>query len=208
MDALYKTREVTQAWFQRNMKGDPWLWGIALFLLGGGVVVVYSASVKQAYGTLGGNTETILFKQIFLAMGAFGVMYLIHLIPYTKFVFFSRMGVWLALILLLLTFFKGVSVNDADRWVMIPIINQSFQPSEIAKIALIAHLALILAHGDDWFRVRADLPFQYFHRRPLRRHMFHDALCRQGAGALSGHHDGEFFDSLRVIGRFQNRATG
>lgn len=156
MDALHKTREVTQAWFQRNMKGDPWLWGIALFLLGGGVVVVYSASVKQAYGTASGDTEAILFKQIFLAMGAFGVMYLVHLIPYTKFVFFSRMGVWLALILLLLTFFKGVSVNDADRWVMIPIINQSFQPSEIAKIALIAHLALILAlrFKKDWSDMR------------------------------------------------------
>ncbi len=156
MDALHKTKEVTQAWFQRNMKGDPWLWGIALFLLGGGVVVVYSASVKQAYGTLSGDTEIILFKQIQLAAGAFVVMYLVHLIPYTKFVFFSRMGVWLALILLALTFFKGVSINDADRWVVIPIINQSFQPSEIAKIALIAHLALILAlrFKKDWSDMR------------------------------------------------------
>ena len=156
MDALHKTREVTQAWFQRNMKGDPWLWGIALFLLGGGVVVVYSASVKQAYGSLGGDTETILYKQILLAMGAFFVMYLVHLVPYTKFVFFSRMGVWLAIILLFFTFIMGVKINDASRWIEIPIIHQSFQPSEVAKIALIAHLALVLAlrFKRDWSDVR------------------------------------------------------
>ncbi|WP_373515531.1 FtsW/RodA/SpoVE family cell cycle protein [Persicitalea sp.] len=152
MSALHKIREVTQAWFQRNMKGDPWLWGIALFLLGIGVVVVYSASAKQAYSTVTGDTEVILFKQIKLAIASFVIMYLVHLIPYTKFVFFSRMGVWLAVILLLFTFFKGETINEADRWVEIPIINQKFQPSEIAKITLIAHLALILAlrFKKDW----------------------------------------------------------
>ncbi len=156
MDTLRKTREITQAWFERNMKGDPWLWGIALFLLGGGVIVVYSASVMQAYMYHGGDTEYILFKQIQLAIATFVIMYLVHLIPYTKFVFFSRMGVWLAVILLLFTFFEGVRVNEADRWIKIPIINQSFQPSEVAKITLIAHLALILAlrFKKDWSDMR------------------------------------------------------
>ncbi|GHB71412.1 FtsW/RodA/SpoVE family cell cycle protein [Persicitalea jodogahamensis] len=156
MDTLRKTREITQAWFERNMKGDPWLWGIALFLLGGGVIVVYSASVMQAYMYYGGDTEFVLFKQIQLAIATFVIMYLVHLIPYTKFVFFSRMGVWLAVILLLFTFFEGVRVNEADRWIKIPIINQSFQPSEVAKITLIAHLALILAlrFKKDWSDMR------------------------------------------------------
>jgi cell division protein FtsW len=147
MESLQRVGEVTQAWFVKNLKGDPWLWGVAVFLLGAGVLVSYSAGVREAYLNYGGDTEYLLYKQIQSVILAFGVMYYIHRMPYTKFVIFSRLGVWLSVILLLFTFFKGISVsiNEAARWVEIPIIKQRFQPSELAKIALIAHLALVLA---------------------------------------------------------------
>lgn len=147
METVHKFSEMTQAWFARNLKGDPWLWGVAVFLLGCGVLVSYSAGVREAYMLYKGDTEYLLFKQIQSVILAFGVMYYIHRMPYTKFVIFSRLGVWLSIILLMFTFFKGigVNVNEANRWVMIPIIKQRFQPSELAKIALIAHLALVLA---------------------------------------------------------------
>ena len=137
--------ENVQAWFARNLKGDPVLWGVAVFLLGSGVLVVYSASVMESYLEYNGDTEYLLYKQIQAAIMAFIVMYVVHRMPYTKFVVFSRLGVWVSVILLLFTFFKGVSVNDAARWVEIPLIKQRFQPSELAKVALIAHLALVLA---------------------------------------------------------------
>lgn len=145
LDALQKGVETTQAWFARNLKGDPWLWGVALFLLIGGVPVVYSASVMESYLEYNGDTEYLLYKQIQSAALAILVMYIVHLIPYTKFVIFSRLGVWVSVILLVFTFVKGVSVNDASRWVEIPFVNRRFQPSELAKVALIAHLALVLA---------------------------------------------------------------
>lgn len=144
-DTIQKGVEITQAWFARNLKGDPWLWGIALFLLIGGVPVVYSASVMESYLEHNGDTEILLYKQIQSAGLAIVVMYLVHRIPYTKFVVFSRLGVWVSIILLLITFIKGVSVNEASRWVEIPFVNRRFQPSELAKVALIAHLALVLA---------------------------------------------------------------
>jgi cell division protein FtsW len=144
-DTLQKGVETTQAWFARNLKGDPWLWGVALFLLIGGVPVVYSASVMESYLEYNGDTEYLLYKQIQSAGLAIVVMYFVHRIPYTKFVVFSRLGVWVSFILLAFTFFKGVSVNDASRWVEIPFVNRRFQPSELAKVALIAHLALVLA---------------------------------------------------------------
>ncbi len=147
METIQRFSEVTQAWFVRNLKGDPWLWGVAVFLLGSGVLVSYSAGVREAYMLHEGDTEVLLYKQIQSVALAFAVMYFIHRLPYTKFVIFSRLGVWLSVILLLFTFYKGigVSINDASRWVMIPVIKQRFQPSELAKIALIAHLALVLA---------------------------------------------------------------
>lgn len=145
METVLNFGENIQAWFGRNLKGDPVLWGVAVFLLGSGVLVVYSASVMESYLEYDGDTEYLLYKQIQAAVMAFIVMYVIHRMPYTKFVVFSRLGVWVSVILLLFTFFKGVSVNDAARWVEIPLIKQRFQPSELAKVALIAHLALVLA---------------------------------------------------------------
>jgi len=145
METVLNFGENVQAWFARNLKGDPVLWGVAVFLLGSGVLVVYSASVMESYLEYNGDTEYLLYKQIQAAVLAFIVMYVVHRMPYTKFVVFSRLGVWVSVILLLFTFFKGVSVNDAARWVEIPLIKQRFQPSELAKVALIAHLALVLA---------------------------------------------------------------
>ncbi len=145
MEIVLNFLENIQAWFARNLKGDPVLWGVAVFLLGSGVLVVYSASVMESYLEYNGDTEYLLYKQIQAAVMAFLVMYVVHRMPYTKFVVFSRLGVWVSVILLLFTFFKGVSVNDASRWVEIPLIKQRFQPSELAKVALIAHLALVLA---------------------------------------------------------------
>lgn len=145
METVLNFLENIQAWFARNLKGDPVLWGVAVFLLGSGVLVVYSASVMESYLEYNGDTEYLLYKQIQAAVMSFIVMYVVHRMPYTKFVVFSRLGVWVSVILLLFTFFKGVSVNDAARWVEIPLIKQRFQPSELAKVALIAHLALVLA---------------------------------------------------------------
>jgi cell division protein FtsW len=47
--------------------------------------------------------------------------------------------------LLFFTWKFGVNINEASRWIHIPIINQAFQPSDLAKLALIAHLASMLS---------------------------------------------------------------
>jgi cell division protein FtsW len=55
---------------------------------------------------------------------------------------------------LILAFAVGSKLNDANRWITIPIINQSFQPSDFAKLSLIAYLASMLARNqnniEDW----------------------------------------------------------
>jgi cell division protein FtsW len=47
--------------------------------------------------------------------------------------------------LLIFTFTNGVTLNDAARWIQIPLINTSFQPSDFASLALIVNLASMLA---------------------------------------------------------------
>ena len=47
--------------------------------------------------------------------------------------------------LLLLTLFTGTNVNEASRWLTIPIINLTFQSSDFAKLALIIYVARLLS---------------------------------------------------------------
>ncbi|QRR03124.1 FtsW/RodA/SpoVE family cell cycle protein [Dyadobacter sandarakinus] len=145
MNFLQKLREDTQVWFIKNLKGDPWIWGTCIVMLFWSVVVVYSASVKDAYSQMGGNTEYFLYKHVLLCIISLVVMYFVHKIPYIKFVYVTRLALWSSILLLLFTLFFGTSVNEAARWIEIPVIGQRFQPSEWAKVALIAHLSLILA---------------------------------------------------------------
>jgi cell division protein FtsW len=145
MEGFQKIREETQTWFSRNLKGDPWIWGICIGMLFSSIVVVYSASVKDAYSVKQGNTEYYLFKHSVLCILSLLIMFWVHRIPYIKFVYVTRMAVWSSILLLIFAMFFGRSVNEASRWIEIPIIGQRFQPSEWAKVALIAHLSLILA---------------------------------------------------------------
>lgn len=145
MDLLQQLKEDTQGWFARNLKGDPYIWIVSVGLLLCSIPIVYSAAVKDAYTYREGNTEYYLYKQIVLSVFALVVMILVHRIPYTRFVRFSRIGVWISVPLLLFAAFNGKTVNDASRWIEIPLIGQRFQPSEFAKVALITHLSLVLA---------------------------------------------------------------
>lgn len=46
-------------------------------------------------------------------------------------------------------FFFGVNVNDARRWLNIPILNLTFQVSDFAKLALILYLARSISEKQD-----------------------------------------------------------
>jgi cell division protein FtsW len=47
--------------------------------------------------------------------------------------------------LLLFAWKFGTTVNEASRWIVIPVIKQTFQPSDLAKLSLITHLASMLS---------------------------------------------------------------
>ena len=53
-------------WVLDNIKGDRWIWFIALSLSILSLLVVYSATGSLAYQKMQGNTEYYLFKHFFL----------------------------------------------------------------------------------------------------------------------------------------------
>ena len=48
---------------------------------------------------------------------------------------------YISLPLLFVTYQFGLNINEASRWINIPIINQAFQPSDLAKLSLIIYLS-------------------------------------------------------------------
>lgn len=132
-------------WARTNLKGDRQIWWIVLFLSLMSLAVVYSAVGTVAYQKMGGSAEAYLVKHGALMVLGIALMWYAHRFNYLVYARLSKFGLWLSVPLLLWAYFKGVSVNDASRWITIPIINQTFQPSDLAKLALISNLAAMLA---------------------------------------------------------------
>lgn len=138
-----------KAWIDEHFKGDPIIWGIVILLSLFSILVVYSATGSLAYKYAGGNTEVYLFRHSFLVIVSLFVMWLAHKIPYKNFALYARLGMYISMPLLLFTYLFGSNINDANRWLTIPVINQAFQPSDLAKLALIAALAAMLARRQN-----------------------------------------------------------
>lgn len=135
----------TNSWIKRNLKGDPVIWAIVFIFSLISIAVVYSATGTLAFSTRGGNTEYFLLKHsMLIGLGLFS-MYLAHLIDFKYYSRLAQFGVIISIPLLLYTWLFGASLNEANRWITIPIINQTFMPSDLAKLSLVSYLASMLS---------------------------------------------------------------
>jgi cell division protein FtsW len=132
-------------WVDNNLKGDPVIWAIVIALSILSILVVYSATGTLAYKNLGGNTEHYLLRHGFLVILSLVGMWAAHQIDYRYYANISRFALIISVPLLIFSWQFGTTINEASRWIMIPIINKTFQPSDLAKLALITQLASMLA---------------------------------------------------------------
>lgn len=128
-----------------NLKGDPIIWGIAFVLSNLSILTVYSASSSLAYRQMDHNTEYYLLRQTLLIGAGLAAMWLSHRIDYRYYAAIAKVALWMSIPLLLVTWQYGVKLNEASRWLNIPFINKSFQPSDLAQLALIIRIAHMLA---------------------------------------------------------------
>ncbi len=131
-------------WTDKHVKGDPVIWAVVILLSIISILVVYSATGTLAFKRMS-HPEAYLFKHTMLMGLGLSAMWLAHKVDYRYYSRLSRLALWVSVPLLLYTFTNGVSLNDASRWIMIPVINASFQPSDLASLALITSLASMLA---------------------------------------------------------------
>lgn len=113
------------------------------------VAVVYSSVSNLAFRFTHYNTEVYLQKHILLVLAGLGFMYIGHRIHYKLVGQVSRVLVIVSYPLVAYAQFFGSSVNNASRWIAVPIIQQQFQPSDLAKVAVVAFVAFVLSKAQN-----------------------------------------------------------
>ena len=137
-------KELNTASIVSKTRGDRVIWAIVVILTLVSLLVVYSSTGSLAY-KYSKSTESFLFKQFaFIILGVL-IIYFAHRVNYT---IYSRIALYLFLIsipLLLYTLFFGVQLNAGSRWIKLPVINMTFQTSDLAKLALFMYMSRMLS---------------------------------------------------------------
>ena len=126
-----------------QLEGDKVIWGVVFALSIFSILLVYS--------TAGWN---FLFNHLIkLFIGLF-FLYQVHKIKFKYFAKIGVLGFFISIVLLILVFIMGVTVNGASRWLSIA--GFQFQPSDIAKLSILLFMARQLS------KYRADIKnFKY-----------------------------------------------
>jgi cell division protein FtsW len=138
MIAKFKT------WADKNLQGDRVIWAVVFALSLISILVVYSSIGTLAYKRTA-SPESYLFKHTFMVFLGLASMWFAHKVDYRYYSRISRFALWVSVPLLIYTFTNGTTINDAARWITLPLINTSFQPSDFASLALIINLASMLS---------------------------------------------------------------
>ena len=126
---------------------DNILMVVVIFIIVFGIMAVFSASAPKAIG-LGENPLSFTLKQLIWLIGGIGGAWFFSNIDYRKLKPFAGAFAVLVLIFLALVKFSplGVTVNEAKRWLALGPIQ--FQPSEMAKPALVLYFATLFSKNN------------------------------------------------------------
>ncbi len=114
---------------------------LVLVLIILGAMLVLSAS--STYSEIRFNNLYFLFKShVWKVIGAIGALIIVSLIPYDFYKKYSKHLLIGILIVLVATFLFAPKLKGAARWIDLGLLR--FQPSELAKLILIIHLAQLL----------------------------------------------------------------
>ena len=129
--------------FFDKIKGDKIIWSIVLLLAIFSFLPVYSASSNFGNGFILSN----LIKHVAIVLIGIVIMYSIHLIPYKYFKGLSLIFLPFIIAILLFTSLQGNLIDgaNASRWIKLPIIGLSFQPSSMATVILMVYVSFYLS---------------------------------------------------------------
>lgn len=113
------------------------------------MLAVYSASASLSVRMDGGRYEITLAKHAIHVLLGVALAYGAYRTPHYR---FKSLAPWLlggSIVMLIYTFFYGVELSDARRWLQLPFTSFRFQTSDFAKIGLIVYLARAISAYQD-----------------------------------------------------------
>ena len=122
-------------------KGDKVIWMVFFFLCLISIIEVYSASAQLTYKA--GSYTAPVIKHIFLLALGIGAMVITLNMKCSVFKMATPFALAFSIVTLIWVYFAGASTNGAQRWINIAGIQ--FQPSELAKGAMVLATAQILS---------------------------------------------------------------
>ncbi|SFP21458.1 cell division protein FtsW [Oscillibacter sp. PC13] len=128
---------------------------LVLLLTGIGLIMLLSASFPSAYYE-SGNPMAYFYRQAIFAVMGVAAMLLIGKINYQRFRALAKPLLFLSIILLVLVLIPhnpiALSANNATRWLGIRGTSLRFQPSEIAKVAVVIYFSDSISKKKDKMR--------------------------------------------------------
>ena len=127
----------------KNIRGDKAIWIVVITLAIFSFLPVFSASSNFGANLIFSN----IIKHISIIFIGIMIMYSTHLVEYKYFKGLSLIILPLVIFLLFFASFQGNVIDgaNANRWLNIPILKISFQPSTLASIFLLIYLSNFLS---------------------------------------------------------------
>jgi cell division protein FtsW len=123
-----------------RVKGDKVIWSVVILLSLLSLLAVYSATGSLAW-RMDKSSGFYLVKQLAVLAAGLLIIFVVHRINYTRFARFAVILFLLSIPLLIYTLFFGTTLNEGSRWIRLPLINLTFQTSDLARLAIFMFLA-------------------------------------------------------------------
>lgn len=127
-------------------KIDKPLFFLTIIMFIFGLLMIFSASYVKAITSLGNAYYYLIRHGIILIICLFVFLFFIN-IPSSKYKKYYKSILYISIALLLALIPFGITVNGAKSWLHTPFLN--FQPSELAKIAIIVYMAVYYEKHKD-----------------------------------------------------------
>lgn len=139
---------VKTTYLQPQAPMDKYILWIVLALAAIGVMAIYSAIAFLAEVKAGGDTEQFLLRHLIRVGLALAALMIFSRVDYHQLARWSRLFLLGSLLLLVFVRIFGVTYGGATRAFQFGIF--SIQPSDLAKIALILHVAVLLVRKQTY----------------------------------------------------------
>lgn len=144
--AARSRRTASETWVARARELDWVLLGAVLVLGVLGCLLVWSATVERDDLT-GGDPRAFMFKQVVNLVIGVGLMAAVAATDHRWVRILAPVGYLLAVVGLILVLTMGTTVNGSKSWLMLG--GLSLQPSELAKLAVVVGMALVVAERSE-----------------------------------------------------------